>query len=1690
MHKHFCSTHPLFSLFEQSAGLFSIILLIAGIALPTQLRAQFIDMQAGLIGVGDASIAWSDYDQDGDQDLLVIGLNVSGNASTTYYRNLGGLFSPIDDLPFINVSLGDVAWGDYDNDGDEDLLLTGQKNDGVATTQLYRNNGNGTFTDLNAGITALKAGMADWGDYDNDGDLDFFISGVGTDNITITKIYRNTGNWTGPGAAIFDDIGANIRGLRRGDGIWIDADADGDLDLHITGRDTQNSRWSIIYENVNGVFVDSGRNTPVVDLSGVDWADYENDGFPELLIAGTSNSELVGGVYENPFQTSNVIIADQKIEGLEFADVQWADYDHDGALEFAIMGRNSANVTHTRIYEYEGGETFADINAGIIGLYKGQLKWADFDADGDLDLAVAGYNANDIPFTRIYRNVQGTDNDPPSPPFSMYMYKIGQFTNFVWGDAVDDQTYAQDLTFNLRVGTTPGGSEILAPTTSGNSGRGHVRTIENLAPGTYYWSVQTVDEFLAPSEFAFEQVFEIGNDEFVAGSMDLPFKSLRVNPADLDNDGDLDFTLAGSNIGDPWTQIKVYKNQGGSFVEQAVTLPVVRKGIVMTEDYDNDNDLDLVIQGDQTEAFDQQGLISGIYDNDQGGFTHSGITPGNSSLCDDIYPNRILADVDNNGFIDIIKPFNGNSTYPEISVRLNQGGVFESDYTLWGQNVNDGTLVAGDFNSDGKVDLFTTGLDNSQCQGPVAELLTNKGTQFEEEITGITKVWGGVPAWGDYDSDGDMDLITTGDRFGGDDPGFTASFSGVFKNNGSSFTTQSELLANTFDSAASWGDYDMDGDLDLLLTHTHASPLYENRNGTFVNIAGAFDEFVDLHAAFGDFDGDDDLDVIVTGWDNGENRTRIYYNTRGAKNDEPSTPTGLSASVSGSDVTFSWNPSTDEETASPALTYGLRIGTAPGKSDVMSAKARVDGAPLAPVYGNVFHNKSWTINGLADGTYFWSVHAIDAGYMGSSFATEQSFTVGAPPPTGFVDAGIDIPDLDEAAVAWADYDNDNDLDLLISGTRDSGPFTKLYRNSSNTFVDAGLNFSQLDFVSVDWGDYDNDGLQDILMAGKDETGAHRTLLFRNMGTGSFEQQSTTTLPGLIAGSVDWGDYDNDGDLDLLLTGRLSNLDNFAGVFRNDIGEASGFDPGVIPFTEIDAGLPGIRRGQSAWVDYDVDGDLDIILTGQVSDAVTHNTFIYKNNNGTFSPINDGLPDTKFGSVDWGDYDDDGDPDLLITGKVATGWILHVYKNNISSFSLVDAKPGVEFANARWGDYDNDGDLDYIVTGRKADNTRVTDIYRNDNGQFNNINAGLTGVSKAAVAWADYDKDGDLDVLVTGQINDSERVGRLYRNTASTSNTAPTTPGGLSFQTGVDFLKLNWGQGTDAQTQQGGLSYNLRVGITPGGSEIVSTGTSLRDAQYLAGTGNVGQNLSWIIKPLPPGTYYWSVQSVDHGFRGSAYSSEQSFTILDPILPVELVEFSAVSDGAEVIIQWKTASETNNAGFELQIGTSPSVGAIHESPQRESPQHGVPQHDSQWHTHTFIPGAGTTPTAQSYTHRIANLQAGKHRVRLKQIDFDGTFAYSEEIIVEAGAPEAVALMSNAPNPFNPSTLIQYDLNQASNVKLTVYDVRGREVAVLVDQDQAAGRYEVRFDGGHLASGTYFYRLETPSNALTKQMILLK
>ena len=218
--------------------------------------------------------------------------------------------------------------------------------------------------------------------------------------------------------------------------------------------------------------------------------------------------------------------------------------------------------------------------------------------------------------------------------------------------------------------------------------------------------------------------------------------------------------------------------------------------------------------------------------------------------------------------------------------------------------------------------------------------------------------------------------------------------------------------------------------------------------------------------------------------------------------------------------------------------------------------------------------------------------------------------------------------------------------------------------------------------------------------------------------------------------------------------------------------------------------------------------------------------------------------------------------------------------------------------------------------------------------------------------------------------------------------------------------------------------------------------------------------------LPNEIYTYKILTVTGVFY-SIWGNEAT-AYIPQIVPVELTSFTANAINNEVQLFWQTATETNNQGFAIER-----------------------KHISgDWLRIGFIEGNGTTTEPQNYSFVDNSISSGKYQYRLKQIDFNGTYEYSKIVEVEITAPTKYSLEQNYPNPFNPTTTIKYSIKKAGLVTLKVYDILGKEITTLVNENKTAGNYSVNFNASNLPSGIYFYRLKSGSFLATKKLIFMK
>jgi hypothetical protein len=359
------------------------------------------------------------------------------------------------------------------------------------------------------------------------------------------------------------------------------------------------------------------------------------------------------------------------------------------------------------------------------------------------------------------------------------------------------------------------------------------------------------------------------------------------------------------------------------------------------------------------------------------------------------------------------------------------------------------------------------------------------------------------------------------------------------------------------------------------------------------------------------------------------------------------------------------------------------------------------------------------------------------------------------------------------------------------------------------------------------------------------------------------------------------DVHSDGDPDLLIPSSVSGWEySPAAVLRND-GPGAGGD---WVFTDAAAGLPVTPNAVSAWADMEGDGDLDLLLAN-VTPYGGNFVETFRNTAGAFASADTGLAHIRYGMADWGDADNDGDLDVVYAGNIdlpdgtgetvvrilffdgETGYVPFDVVHDFQS----PQEPWLDFTAVSWADYDSDGDIDLLVSGEWLGEGEIfgrSVVYANNAGTFalasEPLPAPIVGNAGGAFTWFDVDGDDDLDYFVAGGyyvLNGGgliEARAQLFRNDAISPNAAPSAPSTLVALPAGNDVALSWNAATDDRTPQGALTYELNV---------APSGTPSASGKAIPEPGNVSRNTSWILRGLDPGAYVWSVRALDNAFNG-------------------------------------------------------------------------------------------------------------------------------------------------------------------------------------------------------------------------------
>lgn len=514
------------------------------------------------------------------------------------------------------------------------------------------------------------------------------------------------------------------------------------------------------------------------------------------------------------------------------------------------------------------------------------------------------------------------------------------------------------------------------------------------------------------------------------------------------------------------------------------------------------------------------------------------------------------------------------------------------------------------------------------------------------------------------------------------------------------------------------------------------------------------------------------------------------------------------------------------------------------------------------------------------------------------------------------------------SAASADYDGDGDLDIVVLGyyvvyNQSVDERLVLIRNDGAvgpgewelSYIELPLGTLIAGASDLAWGDADGDGDQDLVVGSDGQT-----VLYRNNGGDLV--QSNTVLPGYWEDnsqadfdlqSISWADYDNDGDLDLLLPSVWDfDLDAYRTVLmRNDGPNGSG----GVSFTDVATSFAATSHAQSTWADFDGDQDLDLLLVNLAPLAETGFIRRYRNDGeGVF--VGEDILGTltiEHGEAQWGDSDGDGDLDILVAGNIqeldgSYTTVLRLYRNDAEVFNAVELIDCVfcegwfDLSAATWADYDSDGDIDILLAGSYNSGSNIegrAKVYDNVGGVF--VDSGnqlpaprASGSRGGSFAWLDLDGEGDLDYFIAGQYfvpggnGLVEAQMHLYTNDAEGQNQPPTAPLLLGSQTFLDgSANLWWNAASDDSTPTDALTYDLR---------LYRSGVPVSQSRRYPQPGAVSSANAWSLAGLPNGNYSWTLEAVDSAFN-SGPKVTSTFRIGPPLVSIFADGFESGGVGA-------------------------------------------------------------------------------------------------------------------------------------------------------------------------------------------------
>ena len=1028
---------------------------------------------------------------------------------------------------------------------------------------------------------------------------------------------------------------------------------------------------------------------------------------------------------------------------------------------------------------------------------------------------------------------------------------------------------------------------------------------------------------------------------------------------DYDNDDDLDVLLTGTTNGlNSGVVAYLYKNNGnGSFSLQLGTpFAKVYKGMTTWADINNDGYLDVLICGQDSADMP----LTRLYTNNAG----NSFSLVNSSIIDVKEGYAAFGDYDQDGFQDLLIAGNTN-TSPTMRLYKNIGGnSFAYQFGMELPSYTYPTLKWIDYNKDGWLDFIVSGASGGGLNHTTQIFINQSGISFSKKglISVVNSGRYGSMDLGDIDNDGDIDFIITSRGFN-----TTSADVKIIDNlNDSLAFRTSNNITKVWGGKVHFGDYDNDGDLDVLISGKAKSSIsvwagiYDNDGtGHFTpNKNTGIDTVYYNHCDFVDVNQDGKLDVFISGNESMAS-SKLFINGTSTSNTAPSIPSNFTVQKSGGEFHLSWNASSDAQLPDSLLCYDVRVGSTTSQADLRSVPANlnsgfrrlhqaglvrknsisfkpfmgvnscqtlyfavqaVDQNGLASGFSNMvmdtnmlrivlsldtiiqLHDTaqlSVQVNNCTSTTVTWSPSASlsdptihhPLAFPLSSMLYKVSVTEGNQQVVDSTmvyvadmlqDSGFAIEPMDEGESKWVDLDADGDLDIVHAGSNQNTWFVKLYKNNNGGFVEDTTNtFIFMEYPVINIADINHDGLMDIFIKSKSFSNLQKTICYyQNQGNFQFQFKDSIYTNNAFESFTD---YNGDGIIDFIVFQNTSYINSQAKIYLYQLhssGNSVFLSDTIYLFNDFNT------INDIVWIDRYSSPNINILIYGYKTHSL--GLYHYRIINGTELQYVKTIG-TYFQPYNWDavDYDSDGDLDVLLMAYSNNDpHQFYVLKNdgfgNLNLEKLNNAKGNIASA-----DYDNDGDIDIYLNGSLDNFTKSIVLLNNNLSFIEHKGLVFPRQSKGRGYWGDSNNDSKLDLLTSGYEYYGSPAANLFTNIGIYTNTPPAAPANLSFHPSSSTLA--WSAPMDDHTPSAALTYDwLAFSATTGEKHITPLASVATGYRYVTDAGILGtKNTQRIILPYDS-SYYVRVQAIDAAFAGSTFS-DSLLVMLPPVaqLPMDI-----------------------------------------------------------------------------------------------------------------------------------------------------------------------------------------------------------